>query len=97
MQGFRDRPRLVYKVDPETGAETLVRGVELVGTPLISINKIVATGTETGVFNGYCGAESGYVPVSTVTPSTLLQEVELQKSSEKPQRPPILKPPFFEP
>jgi len=97
MQGFRDRPRLVYKVDPETGAETLVRGVELVGTPLISINKIVATGTEMGVFNGYCGAESGYVPVSTVTPSTLLQEVELQKSSEKPQRPPILKPPAFEP
>ena len=26
-----------------TGAETLVRGVEIVGTPLLSINKIIAT------------------------------------------------------
>ena len=97
MQGFRDRPRLIYQVDPATGQETLVRGVELVGTPLISINKIVATGKDLGVFNGYCGAESGYVPVATVAPSVLLEEVEVQKSSEKPQRPPILKPPAFEP
>lgn len=97
MQGFRDRPRLIYQVDPKTGQETLVRGVELVGTPLISINKIVATGKEREVFNGYCGAESGYVPVATVAPSVLLEEVEVQKSSEQPQRPPILKPPAFEP
>ena len=28
-QAFKGSPRLIYKVDPETGAETLVRGAEL--------------------------------------------------------------------
>jgi TldD protein len=65
-QAFKGVPRLVYRIDVKTGKEELVRGVEIVGTPLTSINKIVATGDHLGVFNGYCGAESGYVPVSTV-------------------------------
>src|SRR5471032_904009 len=62
-QAFKGQPRLVYKVDATTGALTLVRGVELVGTPLTSINKILAAGADAKVFNGFCGAESGYVPV----------------------------------
>src|SRR5205085_844917 len=47
-QAFKGQPRLVYKVDAKTGEETLVRGVEIVGTPLTSINKITATGAELG-------------------------------------------------
>jgi len=62
------KPRLVYKVDAVTGALTLVRGVELVGTPLTSINKILAAGADAKVFNGFCGAESGYVPVKRPSP-----------------------------
>src|SRR5437588_2657231 len=31
-QAFKGQPRLVYKVDAKTGAETLVRGVKIVGT-----------------------------------------------------------------
>ncbi len=79
-QAFKGTPRMVYKVDAETGAETLVRGVEMVGTPLTAVSKIVATSEETGVFNGYCGAESGYGPVSTVAPATRFREIEPQRS-----------------
>src|SRR5438105_8528754 len=76
-QAFKGQPRLVYTVDAKTGEETLVRGVEIVGTPLLSINKIIATGDDRRVFNGYCGAESGFVPVSTVAPTVLVSEIEL--------------------
>lgn len=94
FQAFKGEPRLVYRVDAKTGAETLVRGVELVGTPLASIGKIVATSDEVGVFNGFCGAESGYVPVSTVAPAVLMTEIELQRSERALERAPILPPPF---
>jgi predicted Zn-dependent protease len=89
-QAFKGVPRKVYRVDVRDGKETLVRGVEIVGTPLTSINKIMATGKSPGVFNGFCGAESGSVPVSANAPATLLQEIELQRSMEGKDRPPIL-------
>jgi TldD protein len=95
-QAFKGTPRLVYRVDAKTGEETLVRGVELVGTPLTSINKIVATSDTAGVFNGYCGAESGFVPVSTVAPAVLLTEIELQRAQRTRQRPLVLPPPYSE-
>jgi TldD protein len=93
-QAFKGIPRMVYRVDVETGQETLVRGVEIVGTPLSSVNRVLATGTQEGVFNGYCGAESGMVPVSTVAPAVLLQEIELQRALEGKDRPPLLPSPF---
>ena len=96
LQAFRDIPKLVYKVDVNTGAETLVKGVEIIGTPLISIDKIIATADDYEVFNGYCGAESGMVPVSTVAPTVLIKEIELQRSPAKKQKPPILPPPVFD-
>ncbi|HET7786413.1 MAG TPA: metallopeptidase TldD-related protein [Myxococcales bacterium] len=93
-QAFKGQPRLVYKVDAKTGQETLVRGVEIVGTPLSSINKIIATGDERRVFNGFCGAESGYVPVSTVAPTVLVSEIELQRTRKDTGRPPVLPSPW---
>jgi TldD protein len=89
-QAFKGEARLVYKVDAVTGVETLVRGVDLVGTPLTSISKIIAASDDTGVFNGYCGAESGMVPVSTVAPATLFREIELQRSIQSKSRGSIL-------
>ena len=89
-QAFKGVPRMVYRVDVRDGKESLVRGVEIVGTPLSSINKVMATGPKHGVFNGFCGAESGMVPVSTVSPSVLLQEIELQRATEGKDRPPLL-------
>jgi predicted Zn-dependent protease len=95
-QAFKGTPRLVYRVDAKTGAEELVRGVELVGTPLTSVNKVLATSDSVRVFNGYCGAESGYVPVSTVAPSTLIGELELQRVARANERSPILPSPWSE-
>ncbi len=96
FQAFKATPIVVYKVDPQTGKETLARGVEIVGTPLISINKIIATGNDYAAFNGFCGAESGYVPVSTIAPSVLLSEIEFQRTSDEKEKPPLLPPPFFD-
>jgi predicted Zn-dependent protease len=95
-QAFRATPEEVYLVDANTGEEVLVRGVEVVGTPLLTINKILATNNRYEVNNAFCGAESGTVPVSTVAPSCLVQEIELQRLLEDKQRPPILEPPFFD-
>lgn len=95
-QAFRGTPEEVFLVDAKTGEEKPVRGVEVVGTPLITVNKILATGKETQVLNAYCGAESGTVPVSTVAPWSLVKEIELQRVSQDKQRPPILPAPPFE-
>lgn len=94
FQAFKGMPRIVYKVDAVTGKETLVRGVEFVGTPIGSLNRIQAASDSEGVFNGFCGAESGYVPVSTVAPAVLISEIELQRSRRAMERPPILPAPW---
>jgi predicted Zn-dependent protease len=94
FQAFKGMPRIVYRVDAKTGKEELVRGVEFVGTPIGSLNRIVAASDSTGVFNGFCGAESGYVPVSTVAPALLISEIELQRTRRAMERPPILPAPW---
>jgi hypothetical protein len=93
-QAFKGTPRLVTRVDAATGKEELVRGVELVGTPLASVNRILATGDAPRVFNGFCGAESGYVPVSTVAPALLVQEIELQRVARQNERATVLPSPW---
>lgn len=95
-QAFKGQPRLVYRVDAKTGEETLVRGVEMVGTPLTTVSRIIATSDTEGVFNGFCGAESGFVPVSTVAPAILMSEIELQRTQKAAERPPVLPPPWHD-
>jgi predicted Zn-dependent protease len=93
-QTLEVRPRLVYRVDLD-GTRTLVRGVKLVGTPLVVLNRIVAAGDDATLANGFqCGAESGWVPVSQIAPSLLVSEVELQRLPEDRSRPPILPSPL---
>jgi len=92
FQVFKGKPIYTYKVFPD-GREELVRGVEFVGTPLSMISKVIATGRDERVINGFCGAESGFIPVTSITPSALLSEVELQSTPENRLRPPILPPP----
>ena len=80
---FNVLPNVVFKVytDPSRQPE-LVRGVDLIGTPLAAFAKIVATGDKVDVFNGVCGAESGGVPVSASSPPLLVSEVEVQKKAQ---------------
>jgi TldD protein len=92
-QAFQVEPLVVYRVYPDGRPDELVRGVDIVGTPLAALTKIVATGDTPEVFNGYCGAESGYVPVSAAAPAILTSELEVQKKQTATDRPPILPPP----
>ena len=78
---FRSRP------------DELVRGVDIVGTPLLSLNNIMVTGDTMQVFNGICGAESGQIPVAAAAPAMLFSEIEVQKRRRGTERPPILPPP----
>jgi hypothetical protein len=87
------QPLVVYKVFADGRPDELVRGVDIVGTPLAALTKIVATGDTPEVFNGYCGAESGSVPVSAASPAILTSELEVQKKETDTDRPPILPPP----
>jgi TldD protein len=96
-QAFQVLPLVVYKVFPDGKPDELVRGVDIVGTPLASLTKIVATGDTQEIFNGYCGAESGSVPVAAAAPAILISELEVQKKESSTDRPPILPPPAHDP
>jgi TldD protein len=96
-QAFQVQPLVVYKVFADGRPDELVRGVDIVGTPLAALTKIVATGDTPEVFNGYCGAESGSVPVSAAAPALLTSELEVQKKQSSTDRPPILPPPAHDP
>jgi len=92
-QAFQVTPIMVYKIYVDGKPDELVRGVDLIGTPLTSFSKIVAASDKLEVFNGFCGAESGYVPVSAVAPSILTTQIEVQKKAKSSERMPILPPP----
>ncbi len=95
-QAFQILPVMVWKVYPDGKPDELVRGVDIVGTPLAALNRIVVTGDTQQVFNGICGAESGSVPVSAAAPSMLFSEIEVQKRGHGRMRPPLLPPPGFD-
>jgi predicted Zn-dependent protease len=95
-QAFQVIPVMVYRVYADGRPDELVRGVDIVGTPLLSLNNIVMTGDTLQVFNGVCGAESGQVPVAAAAPAMLFSEIEVQKRRRGTERPPILAPPGTE-
>jgi predicted Zn-dependent protease len=94
-QAFQVLPVMVYKVYADGRPDELVRGVDIVGTPLAALTRILTTGDQEHVFNGVCGAESGQVPVAAVAPSMLFSEMEVQKRAHQHERPPLLPPPGF--
>lgn len=95
-QAFQVLPVIVYKVYADGRPDELVRGVDIVGTPLSALTNIVLTGDQQHVFNGVCGAESGNVPVAAVAPAMLFSTMEVQKRAHEHERPPILAPPGFD-
>jgi predicted Zn-dependent protease len=90
LQSFTVIPLVVYRVYTDGRPDELVRGVDIVGTPLSSFARIIAAGDKPGVFNGYCGAESGQVPVSAISPALLVSEIEIQRKRNTGDRPPLL-------
>ncbi|HLJ13092.1 MAG TPA: metallopeptidase TldD-related protein [Bryobacteraceae bacterium] len=90
LQAFTVIPLIVYRVYADGRPDEMVRGVSIVGTPLASFAKILATSNKPEVFNGICGAESGGVPVSAVSPAILVGEIEVQRKQKSDDRPPFL-------
>ena len=90
LQSFTVQPLLVYRVYADGRPDELVRGVDIVGTPLSSFARITAVSDKPEVFNGYCGAESGQVPVSAISPALLVTEIEIQRKRNTGDRPPLL-------
>ncbi len=93
-QAFKVIPIMVYRVFADGRPDELVRGADIVGTPLTCFSKILATADDPDVFNGVCGAESGSVPVSAISPSILVEQIEIEKKQKAQDRPPILEAPI---
>ncbi len=91
-QAFKVNPVMAYRLYPD-GRRELVRGIDISGTPLVALQSIRAASREIETFNGVCGAESGWVPVSASAPSLLLEKLEIEKGYIPPDRPPILSAP----
>jgi TldD protein len=89
---FNVIPVMVYRIFPD-GREELVRGVDLIGTPLTAFSQIAAGDDQPAIFNGTCGAESGGVPTAAVSPGILVAQIEVQKKEKSQDRPPLLSPP----
>ena len=92
-QAFKVLPLMVYRVYADGRPDELVRGADIVGTPLSAFETITLASDEPGVFNGVCGAESGWVPVSAVSPSLMLTKLEIERGAHDRTKPPLLAPP----
>jgi len=87
---FNIMPTEVYRVYVDGRADELVRGVDLIGTPLAMFAEITAAGNDNEIFTGICGAESGGVPVSATAPSFFVRRVETQKKPKHNVETPLL-------
>jgi len=93
LQAFTVIPLVVYRIYPDGRPDELIRGVSIVGTPLASFGNILATSDKSEIFNGICGAESGNVPVSAISPALLVSSIEIQrKERSQDQRPYLSRP-----
>jgi len=90
LQAFTVIPLVVYRVYADGRPDELIRGVDIVGTPLSSFANILATSEKREVFNGICGAESGNVPVSAIAPALLVSGIEIQRKERQQDLPPYL-------
>lgn len=95
-QVYKLMPLKVTRVYADGRPDQLVRGVDLVGTPLASLERIIQAADDTDTFNGTCGAESGWVPVSASSPSLLVQTIEVERSYKSQSKPPILPDPSID-
>ncbi len=94
-QSFKLEAKLVWRIYPN-GKKEIVRGLDVIGTPLVSFNKIIAVGDDDTVFDGSCGAESGWVPQTNISPSLLLESMEMEKTQKGDFKPPVLPSPLLE-
>ena len=87
---FNVNPLEVYRIYPDGRPDELVRGVDLIGTPLSMFSNIIHAGGQAQVFTGMCGAESGQIPVTAISPTILVNNVETQRKAKSQDILPIL-------
>jgi TldD protein len=106
--GTGDRlPLVVFRVDPDTGKEEMVRGARIIGLNTRALRNIAGIGNDDFVdnymqsqVNGFAGtalaafgsAQSG-VPASIVAPSLLFEDVEVRGERGEAKRLLLLPPP----
>ncbi|MCK9304790.1 MAG: metallopeptidase TldD-related protein, partial [Bacteroidales bacterium] len=90
VNSFNVTPLEVYKVFVDGRKDELVRGVDIIGTPLSMFSNIIYAGGDPEVFTGTCGASSGNIPVTAISPTILVNKVELQRKPQPSNIPPIL-------
>jgi predicted Zn-dependent protease len=96
-QSFKLLPLRVWRVYPDGKPDEVLRGVDIVGTPLASLERILGAADDDAVFNGTCGAESGWVPVSASSPSLLVATIEVERQEKAQEKPPLLPAPRHDP
>lgn len=96
MNSFNVSPVEVFRVYVDGRPDELVRGVDLIGTPLSMFSHIAAAGNSPTIFTGSCGAESGWVPVSCVSPQIFVTQIETQRRKKAQMTPPLMPAPSAE-
>lgn len=100
-------PLIMYRVYVADGRKELVRGGHIDGLTLRSIRNMVAVGNDATVYsymqnpaNGFAGtalgafgSAEGGIPSTVVTPSLLLDEVDVRGFRGEPRRLPLVPPP----
>jgi predicted Zn-dependent protease len=87
------RPTRLYRVYTDGRPDERIRSVHLIGTPLTLLSQVLAAGDDYAAFNGGCGSGSGMVPLSSISPSLLVRQVELQRVRSARSRPPLVERP----
>ncbi|HXW57698.1 MAG TPA: metallopeptidase TldD-related protein [Candidatus Cybelea sp.] len=97
-------PLMIYRVYVADGREELVRGGTIEGLTLRTLRNMLAVGNDPGLFTymqnsqndfagtalGAFGEAQGGIPSAIVTPSLLLDEVEIRGFHGEPRRVPIV-------
>lgn len=96
LNSFNVTPLEVYRVYVDGREDELVRGVDMIGTPLSMFSNIAAAGDQPTVFTGSCGAESGWVPVTASSPMIYVSQIETQRRAQSRDIPSILPAPTEE-
>ena len=92
VNSFAVIPLEVYRVFVDGRPDEMVRGVDLIGTPLSMFAGIIYAGTmeSAQIFFGTCIADSGSIPVTAISPTILVRQIEMQRRPRASDRGPIL-------
>ena len=96
LNSFNVTPLEVLRVFVDGRPDQLVRGVDMIGTPLSMFSNIEAGGDTPSTFVGSCGAESGWVPVTGTAPMIYVSKIETQRRQKERDLPTVLPAPDFE-